>query len=467
MTKLSQFHKQKQNKFDKWVKKNKFYHQDLSNFYKFNIPEKSSILEIGSKTGYLLNSLKPSNGVGVEFDKNLINFSQKKYSELKFFYFKRDKINLKPTFDYIIISDTLSRITDIQNLFRQIKQNCSSETRIIINYHSFLWLPLLDLAEKLHIKAPQNRTNWLTAEDVSNLLELENYQIIKTGNRFILPIYIPIISKIANRYFSHLPLFKSFCLTNYIIARPIGLEQINNPSVSVVIAARNEKGNIENAILRIPKLGKHTEIIFVEGGSTDGTWEEIIRISKKYSNIDIKYIKQDGKGKGDAVRKGFTIATGDILMILDADLTVPPEDLPKFYNAIASNKGEYINGSRLVYPMEHEAMRPLNIVGNKFFSVAFSWLLNQKIKDTLCGTKVISRKNYQILATNRKYFGEFDPFGDYDLIFGAAKMNLKFVEIPIRYKNREYGQTNISRFKHGWLLLRMVAFAMNKIKFIN
>ena len=215
-------------------------------------------------------------------------------------------------------------------------------------------------------------------------------------------------------------------------------------------------------------MGKHTEIIFVEGNSTDDTFDEIQRIYEKYKDQrDIKYIRQDGKGKCDAVRKGFSIATGDILFILDADLTVSPEDLPKFFDAIASGKGEYINGSRLVYPMEKEAMRLLNIFGNKFFSMMFSWILGQRIKDTLCGTKVLSKDNYLKLSENRKYFGEFDPFGDFDLIFGSAKLNLKFIEIPIRYKARKYGETNISRFKHGWLLLKMVFYAINKIKFIS
>jgi len=325
----------------------------------------------------------------------------------------------------------------------------------------------LTIAEKLSLKNPQFRTNWLNTSDLTNLLEIENYQVIRSGKRFLFPVEIPILSPVVNKYLANFPLINNLCLTNFIIARPLNLTANVSPSVSVIVAARNEKGNIENVVKRTPQMGSHTEIIFIEGGSSDKTYEEIVRVARKYRKIDIKYDKQTGKGKGDAVRKGFSIATGDILMILDADLTVSPEDLPKFYNAIASGKGEYINGCRLVYPMENEAMQFLNVLGNKFFSITFSWLLNQKIKDTLCGTKVISRKNYLQLSKNRQYFGDFDPFGDYDLIFGAAKMNLKFTEIPIRYKARTYGSTNISRFKHGWLLLKMVVFAMGKIKFIN
>jgi glycosyltransferase involved in cell wall biosynthesis len=231
-----------------------------------------------------------------------------------------------------------------------------------------------------------------------------------------------------------------------------------------VIPCRNEKGNIEAAIQRLPNFGNHQEIIFVDGHSTDGTVEEIQRVIDTYRDRTIRFLAQDGQGKGDAVRKGFAAATGDILMILDADLTVPPEDLPKFYDAIVCGKGEFINGCRLVYPMEGQAMRFLNLLGNKFFSVAFSWLLNQPLKDTLCGTKVMFREDYLKLAANRHYFGDFDPFGDFDLILGASKLNLKILEVPIRYRDRTYGSTKISRFQHGWLLLKMTFFAFCKLK---
>jgi glycosyltransferase involved in cell wall biosynthesis len=273
-----------------------------------------------------------------------------------------------------------------------------------------------------------------------------------------------------NKYVGNLPLFNQLGLITFLVARSTRqtIKPIDEMTVSVVIPARNEKGNIELLVQRTPNMGKSTEIIFVEGNSTDDTWQEIQRIGELYKDKrPLKWTQQEGKGKGDAVRKGYSIATGDILMILDADMTVPPEDLPKFFQAIASGKGEYINGTRLVYPMEKEAMRTLNLLGNKFFSLAFSWLLGQRLKDTLCGTKVMTRENYLKLSANRAYFGEFDPFGDFDLIFGSAKLNLKFIEVPIRYRARTYGETNISRFKHGWLLLKMVFFALNKIKFLH
>ncbi|MEO6693953.1 MAG: glycosyltransferase family 2 protein, partial [Ignavibacteria bacterium] len=305
----------------------------------------------------------------------------------------------------------------------------------------------------------------LDIPDISNLLYLNEYDLIKSGRKFLLPVYIPFISEFINRFIANLPFINKLCLIKFIIAK-ISVPKNLLDSVSVIVPARNEKGSIEQIVNRIPKMGKNTEIIFIEGHSTDNTFDEIKSISDKYSDrSEIRYAQQDGKGKADAVRKGFEMAKYKILMILDADMTVPPEDLQKFYDAISSGKGEFINGSRLVYPMEKDAMRTLNILGNKFFSMMFTWILNQRIKDTLCGTKVLSKKNYEKVKIAKKFLGDFDPFGDFDLIFGAAKINLKFIEIPIRYKARIYGKTNISRFKHGWMLLKIVFFSMRKFKF--
>ena len=305
---------------------------------------------------------------------------------------------------------------------------------------------------------------------MKNLLELAGYDVYKTTKGILFPFNLPGISFIANKYLAKIPILRDLSLNTFTFAKPLVNKLpeavAEKYSVSVIIPAMNESGNIEAAILRLPALGKWTEIIFIEGGSTDDTWEKINEAAVKYKDqYRIKIGQQDGKGKGDAVRKGYSMAEGDMLMILDADLTVPPEDLPKFYYALATGKGEFINGSRLVYTMEKQAMRFLNVLGNKFFSMLFTFLLDQAFKDTLCGTKVLLRSDYEKIKTNRKFFGDFDPFGDFDLIFGAHKLNLKITELPIRYQERTYGSTNISRFKHGFILLKMCFFAAKKIKF--
>jgi len=450
---------------DKWIKKNKYYYEKLIEFLKFNIPEGSKVIEIGCGTGYILNSLNPSKGVGIDISSGMVKVSKENFPQFDFYLMDAENITIEDKFDFVIVSDTIGYFEDVQRSFDQIRKLCSDDTRVIITYFNFLWLPVMNLAETLRLKMPQVRNNWLDIMDISNLLNLTGFEIIRAGRKFILPVYIPLLSEFVNKFVANLPVLNKFCLTKFIIAKRSEAEN-SLDTVSVIVPARNEKGNIEQIVKRIPKMGKHTEIIFVEGNSTDNTFDEIKLICNKYANeYDLKYAQQDGKGKADAVRKGFDMATCKILMILDADMTVPPEDLMKFYEAIHTGKGEFINGSRLVYPMEKDAMRTLNIMGNKFFSMMFTWILSQRIKDTLCGTKVLTKENYENLKEAKKFLGDFDPFGDFDLILGASKLNLKFAEIPVRYKARIYGSTNISRFKHGWMLLKITFFAMRKFKF--
>jgi glycosyltransferase involved in cell wall biosynthesis len=280
----------------------------------------------------------------------------------------------------------------------------------------------------------------------------------------LLPVRLLGLGRLINRFLAPLPLIRGLCLRHYTVCRSLPARTPAPASATIVIPARNERGNIEAAIKRIPRFIEELEIILVEGHSSDGTWQEIERVIAAYPQYDIKAMRQPGKGKADAVFAAFEIARGDVLIILDADLTVPPEQLPKFWHAIQTGKGEFVNGSRLVYPMEEQAMRFLNLAANKAFSLLFSWLLSQRLTDTLCGTKAIRRADYLRLKRGRNYFGEFDPFGDFELIFGASKLGLKAVEVPIRYASRTYGETQISRFRHGFMLLRMVLFAFMRIK---
>lgn len=372
--------------------------------------------------------------------------------------------------DYIVISNLIHYERDIQGLLFDIHKLCHKDTRLLLTYYSALWRPLTYIASKLNLRSKVSELNWIGHEDIKNLLELESFELIRLDLRVLIPLYIPFISSFCNRFLAHLPFIKNFCLLNLAIARPLFPKEEKlflNPSVSIVIPARNEEGNIINIIKRIPIMGPKDEIIFIEGNSTDNTWSTIQRAQETYK-LDRRIViaQQEGKGKGDAVRKGFDLASNEILMILDADITVPPEDLLKFYRAINDNKGEFINGSRLVYPMQEEAMQFLNLIGNKFFAMAFSYVLGQRFKDTLCGTKAITRLNYKKLSKNRSFFGEFDPFGDFDLIFGAARMGLKIIEIPICYAERSYGKTNISRWHHGTILLAMLIFSAKKIRFL-
>ena len=453
----------------KWRKRNSYYYQWLEKIHKFVIRPNSRVLHVGCETGELLASLNPSYGLGIDADAANIAVAREQFPNLNFQTTDPHQFRTDEKFDYVIICNSLGGWYDVQKVFENIRSAVTDDTRVIVTYYNYLWEFVLELGSLLKIRRPSKYQNWLSQNDIVNLLELAGFEPIRQNSFVLLPKRIWLITSFFNYILALLPGIRCFNLINLIIARQMPVQKTQNElSVSVIVPCRNEKGNIADAIDRIPQMGRETEIIFVDGSSSDGTAEEVEKQIANHLQRKIKLIRQgSGIGKGDAVRRGFAAAAGDVLVIQDADLTAPPEDLPKFFKALCDGRGEYINGSRLVYPMEKQAMRFLNVLGNKFFSVLFTWLLGQRFKDTLCGTKMISRKNYELIAANRSYFGEFDPFGDFDLIFGAVKQNLKVVEVPVSYKARTYGETNISRFKHGWLLLKMSWIAFKKIKWLG
>jgi len=450
----------------RWERTRRYYRQRLREIYQFVVPPGLRVLELGCGPGDLLASLRPSRGLGIDVCPAMVELAGRNHPEMEFRTVDAHQLEGEELFDVIICSDLLNELWDVQQVLEQARRCSHSSTRIIINNYSRLWEVPRRIADRLGLAMPQLPQNWLTVEDIGNLLFLTDFEVIRTSSEIMWPLRTPLWDRFCNRYLVKLWPFRMLGITNFVVARPRPQPVEPEPIVSVIVAARNEAGNMPRLFDRIPDMGAGTELILVEGHSSDHTYEAIEHEMQKRQRPLTKLFRQTGKGKGDAVRLGFANATGGVLMILDADLTVPPEDLPRFYQAWRSGQGEFINGVRLIYPMEDGAMRFFNLVGNKFFSLAFSWLLGQSIKDTLCGTKVLSRSQYEVIAANRGYFGEIDPFGDFDLIFGAAKYNLRIVDLPIRYRERTYGDTNIQRWTHGMILLRMVLLAMRRIKFV-
>jgi SAM-dependent methyltransferase len=445
----------------------RYYHRRLAHQYRHLVSPGLRILELGCGTGDLLAELAPSRGVGIDFSGEMVRRARARHPGLVFLQQDVHELDVEGPFDVVILSDLVNDLWDVQGVLERVRSVCTPSTRIILNTYSRAWELPLGAAARLGLARPVLRQNWLTPADVDNLLRLSAFETIRVFQDVLWPVWLPLVAAFCNRFLVKLWPFRHLALTSFLVARPRAARSVAAaPRVSVIVPARNEAGNIADVLDRTPEMGSGTEIIFVEGHSTDDTYRTIEREISARPHRRSKLLRQKGKGKGDAVRLGFAEATGDILMILDADLTVPPEDLPRFVEAIATGTGEFINGVRLVYPFEDGAMRFLNLLGNKFFSVAFSWLLGQSIKDTLCGTKVVWRDDYERIAANRAQFGLLDPFGDFDLIFGAAKQNLRLVDLPVRYRERTYGTTNIQRFRHGLLLLRMVLFAAGRIKFV-
>lgn len=450
---------------------NTAYRADDFKFTQFLIPPGKRVLELGCGRGDLLAALQPSYGVGVDFSPGTIARANELHPDLKFVLGDAEDretlSSVQGPFDYVVMADTIGMFEDIDDTLRRVHDLCDPSTRIVIAYYSQVWEPILKLAEWFKFKSRQTQINYIATVDFLNLMDLADFEVISQQQRQLIPIRLFGLGPLINRFIAPLPGIRRLCLRTYLVGRPMRSFPDRKFSASILIPCRNEKGNIENAILRMPRFGSAQEILFVEGNSSDGTFEECERVRDAYrESWDIKVLKQDGKGKGDAVRKGLAAAKHDVLMILDADLTMPPEALPKYHAIIESGKAEFVNGTRLVYPMEDEAMRPLNLIANRCFAYLFSYLVNTRLTDTLCGTKVLLRRDYETLARERDYFGNFDPFGDFDLIFGAAKQNLKIIETPIHYKARTFGETQISRFRDGWLLLKMVWFAYRKLKAI-
>ncbi len=442
----------------------RWYHERLAEVYRFLITADQRVLEIGCGAGDLLASLQCARAVGVDFSPAMLDAAKSSHPNLEWIQADAHDLScIEGPFDFVILSDTINELWDVQGVLEEAARVCTPSTRIVINFHSGLWRFPLSIAQKLKLAISTLAQNWLTQDDMRGMLQLASFECIRSWQEVLWPLPL---GGLANKFLVRFWPFNQFALANFIIARPHQQAERTLPVVSVVVPARNESGNIKALFERTPVMGSRTELVFVEGHSRDDTYAAIQREMAAHSERPARLFRQSGVGKADAVRLGFSQAEGDVLMILDADLTVPPEDLPRFYHALSDGKGEFINGVRLVYPMEKQAMQGLNLIGNKLFSLVFSWILGQPIKDTLCGTKVLWRRDYELIAANRSYFGDFDPFGDYDLIFGAAKLNRRIVDLPIRYRERTYGSTNISRWKHGWLLLRMVWFAAWRLKFV-
>ena len=444
-----------------------YYRRRLAHVYR-TFTSGRRVLEIGSGLGDLIGALDAAEAVGVDFSSEMVGRAAARHPGVRFFCADAHHLEaLDGPFDVIVLSDLVNDLWDVQQVFEQVSRLSNGRTRLVLNFYSRLWEPALSLAGMVGLARPTLHQSWFTAEDVINLLELSGFEPIRRWEEILWPIGTPLLAEGANRFLVKVMPFRWLALTNFVLARPKPRPASASapPTVSVIVPARNEAGNIPDVFSRLPEMGGGTEIVFVEGHSKDDTFAAIKREVARHPERRCQVLQQTGVGKGDAVRLGYAHASGDVLMILDADLTVPPEDLPRFYAALQSGHGEFVNGVRLVYPLEGEAMRFFNLIANKFFGRAFSWLLGQPIKDTLCGTKVLRKRDYELIAANRKHFGDFDPFGDFDLLFGAARLGLRIVDLPIRYRARTYGSTNIQRWRHGVLLLRMVLFAARRLKF--
>jgi SAM-dependent methyltransferase len=437
-----------------WKAKSSYFYRERARYHAFFITPGQSVLEIGHGTGDILAAVRARRGVGCELSPAMAEAARRRAPEFEFCALDQEEVPLEEPFEAIVVSGVIGDLTDVQAFLQSLRRLCTPRTRLYIEHYNPLWQPVVTTAERLGAKMPQPDQNWLAPDDIENLLALAGFEVVRRDQRLLLPVGVPLVSALANRVLAKLPLLRRLCLMQSVVARPRP-EAPGERSVSVVVPCRNERGNIPGLLDRVPEMGAWTEVVFVDGASEDGTPAAIEAEMARRPDRRARLIHQgSGRGKGEGVRQGFAAARGDVLMILDSDLTVPPEDLPKFYAALRDGVGEFANGSRLVYPMERQAMRSLNFLGNKVFSLLFTWVLGQRIRDTLCGTKALFRWDYDAMDRERELLARADPFGDFFLLFGAAKHGLRMIEIPIRYRARTYGDTKTHVLRHGLLLMR-------------
>jgi len=449
----------------KWIRRNKYYYECLKRLLRHLVEPGKRVLNIRCQTGFLLDALQPSYGVGLEISPEMVAVARAAHPRFTYYEAFPEDFVAQEKFDYILLCD-VGDIADVQKTLLQLQAACERHTRLLIYTYNDAWELLIAWAQRLHLKIPQTEQNWLSEQDLIGLLTLSGFEWLKTYRSALLPKYVPLLSAFMNRVVAKLPLIGRLCMIEVLVARaipkPVDSSEV---SVSVIVPCKDERGNIEGAVTRMPELGRSTETIFCDDKSTDGTADEVRRMQRLYPQRNIRLVDGPGICKSKNVWTGFEAATGDILLILDADLTVMPEELPYFIHAITRGGAEFVNGSRLVYPIPKEAMKTTNVAGNKFFGAVFSYLLGQRIKDTLCGTKVLWRTDWERIRPMIGTWGTMDRWGDYELLFGAAKLNLRILEQPVHYQERIFGATKMTKvFKHGLIMLRMCVHGFRRLK---
>jgi hypothetical protein len=450
---------------DDWVRSNEYFYEGLKRLLQFIVEPGKRVLAVRCQTGHLLASVKPSYGVGVEIGEVMVGIASELHPGLHFVRGEPENLSLGEKFDYILF-DYIFDTVDILRAFESIREHCTADTRLIIFNYNQLWEPILEVASRVGLRSKLVEPNWVSENDIRGFLKLAGFRPVRVHRRFLFPKWLPLFSWVLNNFLGRLPGVRRMCLMQVMVAPPLPKPvREEDLTVSVVVPCRNERGNVASAVERIPQMGRDTEILFCDDKSTDGTPEEVRRMQRQYPEKNIRLIEGPGICKAENVWTGFRAARGDVLMILDADLSVMPEELPMFLRALASRQGDFVNGSRLVYPMQQNAMKFMNMVGNKVFGLLFSFLLDQRIKDTLCGTKVLWRKDWLSIEKNLGTWGIKDLWGDYELLFGASKLHLDIVEVPVHYQERIHGVTKMTRvFRNGLRMLRICWYAWLRLE---
>lgn len=443
----------------------RFYHERKREYVRFIIPPGESVLVLGCEDGELLAALQPSRGVGIDASSAYRDLARERFPEHEYLESLAAISSTRQTFEYVVIDDIAGESDDLFSLLQGIARLCTPTSRLVIVQHNYLWGPVFRLAEWLGIKRRERDQFWLSIGDLRVFLDGAGFETINVTPKMFCPVRLLGLGPAINWVAGLVPFVHRLASMEILIARRVLHDRHpERKTASIILTVRDELGNIEPMVRQIPDVGAGTEIIFVEGHSTDGTRAEVERVAKQYPGKNVRLLVQDGIGQGDAIHKGFSEASGDVIILLEADQTSPAEDVLKAFDIVAGGRADYVNGSRFIYPRGKGAMPLRKILGNWMFAIWFTWFLGQRTSDVLCGLKAIDRRQFQRLSKNWGSLGLFDPFGDFELIFGAARLGLKICEVPTRYTVRQYGEPKSRFLKHGWMLTRMALRATRVFK---
>ncbi len=431
----------------KFINSKTFYKRHMNEIMSLIPEEKSALSLVNSKSSFRnhpssLETILVDPEVGLNIES--IAFKNKKYKT-------------------IILTDLFEVSTDILELLSMVNKLLGKDGIIVICSINQKWNRILNLFERLNLKDGNQKRLFINSTIVLNIAKVTGLEFVTQRNKQIFPFRMLGLGSLINNILEILFFPFSFGIRIYsILNQQEKFNEEKKYSKSIIIPAKNEEKNLKPLLNQIPELEEDHEIILAIGDSEDKTYEVAKEIKEaRCWPFEVKVIKQTGKGKANAVWEAVEEASKEVIIILDADISVNPETIVQFNSVIDTGKASFVNGTRLIYGMESGAMRIVNNLGNRIFQYIVSIIIGQKITDSLCGTKVFFRKDFNKIKLWKELVQMKDPFGDFDMIFTAGYFGLKILEIPVRYQARVYGVTQIKRFRDGY---KLIIYLLNSIK---
>tara|TARA_B110000977_G_scaffold125183_1_gene160299 strand:+ start:1495 stop:2904 length:1410 start_codon:yes stop_codon:yes gene_type:complete len=446
---------------ENFLKKKNFLFDEISKALNYLINDSNYVKFFCCGNSSIVNKVNSKNIYINEINNTFINSLTK--SEIK----KEDEINKNLNFDHIVIADIEHQKFITKNLI-DLNEKIDNECRVIVLSKSIFWSTLINFYKKIKNIGP-DKNNFLPYSNLRKIFLNTNFEIVKNEKIIFFPFQFSLLTKFINQIF-RFPVLNFFCMINLTVLKKVQKKnyQAEGKKISFIIPCKNEGGNIKFFYEKIINSTINAEFLFGNDNSSDNTLDEIKKLQQAIPNKEIKIYDGPGVCKSENVYKGINLASGEIILIYDADLTVSFDDLVNSINLLLKTDADFINCTRMIMPQQKNAMKFLNFYGNLFFAFLFSILFKQKITDTLCGTKIFFKKDWEQIKKYNNTWGAKDLWGDFDLLLGAYKNNLKIVENPISYTDRKEDETKMTGIIKNSIRMLIITFvAYYKLRIRN